>query len=304
MREPVVSAAFGALGTTAAVFVTDAAALDAARELLARDLATLDVTCSRFRDDSELVRLNRSHGTPMRVSSLLLDAVDAALRAAARSAGDVDPTVGRTLRAIRYDRDYALLGEEPAIALVAAPGWRTVALDRAAGTITLPDGVELDLGATAKAFAADRAAASIHATLGTGVLVNLGGDLAVAGPPPGGGWRVRIADDHANPDPDAETVTVSSGAIATSSVTARRWRAAGRPVHHIVDPRTGEPAQVVWRTVSVAAASCVDANTAATAAIVRGAPAPQWLESLSLPSRLVSAGGEVVRVAGWPEARS
>jgi FAD:protein FMN transferase len=304
MSEQVVSAAFGALGTTAAVFVTDAASLEPARELLARELAAVDAACSRFRDDSELVRLNRSGSGPVHVSSLLLDAVDAALHAAERSAGDVDPTVGRTLRAIGYDRDYAQLRDAPAIRLVAAPGWRTVALDRAAATITLPDGVELDLGATGKAFAADRAATSIHAALGTGVLVNLGGDLAIAGPPPTGGWRVRIAEDHANPGAGAETVAVESGAIATSSVTARRWRAGGRGVHHIVDPRSGAPAEVVWRGVSVAAGSCVDANTAATAAIVRGAQAPQWLASLSLPSRLVSADGDVVRVAGWPESRS
>ena len=135
--------------------------------------------------------------------------------------------------------------------------------------------------------------AAIAAATGSPTLVDLGGDVATAGPAPAGGWVVRVTDDHrAGPDADGQSVTVSGGGLATSSTTVRRWRRAGRPVHHIVDPATGEPAAPVWRTVSVAAASCVDANTASTAAIVRGASAPQWLESLGLPARLVDPSGE------------
>lgn len=304
MSAPV-SAAFRALGTTATVFVTDPRALERATDVLADVLDRVDVACSRFRDDSELSHLNRSSATPVVVSSLLFDAVEAAVRAAERSAGDVDPTVGRALRTLGYDRDFELVRarEGGTVTIVPAPGWRDVVVDRGASTVTIPAGVELDLGATGKAFAADRAASAVEAAVGGGVLVNLGGDVATCGPAPAGGWRVRISDDHARPDADAETVSVTAGGIATSSVTVRRWRAAGRSLHHIVDPRTGAPAAVVWRTVSVAAASCVDANTASTAAIVRGESAPRWLESLSLPSRLVAADGEVVRVAGWPEPR-
>ena len=299
----VATASFAALGTTAAVFVDEPASLSYARELLERELDEIDAACSRFRDDSELSRLNRSPGAPVVVDALLLTAVETALRVARQTDGDVDPTIGRALRCLGYDRDFELVrdGPPPKVTLVAAPGWRTIALDRGASTIAVPRGVELDLGATGKAFAADRAAATIHDATGCGVLVNLGGDLATAGPPPSGGWRVRLADDHANPEPDAETVAVTTGAIATSSVTARRW---GSGLHHIVDPRTGAPVEVVWRTVSVAAATCVDANAAATAAVVRGGPAVEWLESLALPSRLVAAGGDVVTVAGWPERQA
>jgi thiamine biosynthesis lipoprotein len=296
----VASASFAALGTTATVFVDDSGTVSIARDLLTRELEEIDAACSRFRADSGLSRLNRSTGAPVVVDALLLAAVEAALRVARQTDGYVDPTIGRALRALGYDRDFELVrdGPPPTVTLVAAPGWRAVKLDRGASTITVPSGVELDLGATGKAFAADRAAASIHDATGGGVLVNLGGDLATAGPAPAGGWRVRIADDHTSPEPDAETVAVASGAIATSSVTARRW---GSGLHHIVDPRTGAPAKVVWRTATVAAASCVDANAAATAAIVRGRSAIEWLESLALPSRLVSADGDVVPVAGWPE---
>jgi thiamine biosynthesis lipoprotein len=136
-------------------------------------------------------------------------------------------------------------------------------------------------------------------------LVNLGGDVAVAGEAPAGGWRIRISDDHRDhTGPDAETVSIRAGGLATSSTTLRRWSAGGELVHHIVDPRRGFSAAVVWRTASVAAASCVDANTASTAAIVSGHDAPAWLNRLRLPSRLVSRCGRVLRVGGWPEGAS
>src|SRR5213076_493676 len=97
-----------------------------------------------------------------------------------------------------------------------------------------------------------------RAAPGAGVLVNLGGDIATAGPPPVEGWLVRVADDHrASPDEPGQTITIESGALATSSTTVRRW---DQGVHHIIDPRSGLPADSRWRTVSVCAATCVDAN--------------------------------------------
>ena len=131
--------------------------------------------------------------------------------------------------------------------------------------------------------------------------MNLGGDVAVAGEAPPGGWAIGVGDDHAAAVSDA-TVSIAAGGLATSSTTVRRWRRGGRPVHHIVDPATGMPAREVWRTVTVSAASCVDANVASTAAVLRGEDAPDWLASLGLPARLVAADGRVVTVAGWPEA--
>jgi thiamine biosynthesis lipoprotein len=134
------------------------------------------------------------------------------------------------------------------------------------------------------------------------VLVSLGGDIATAGEPPRGGWAVRVADWHAaGHDASSQTVRVHGGALATSSTTVRRWTRGGEQLHHVLDPATGRPAPVVWRTVSVAAATCVDANTAATAAIVRGERSPAWLESLRLPARLVRPDGSAVRVGGWPD---
>ncbi|MDX6641728.1 MAG: FAD:protein transferase, partial [Solirubrobacteraceae bacterium] len=235
---------------------------------------------------------------------LLLEAVEVALRAAALTGGAVDPTVGEALVLAGYDRDFALGLQEPARPVRArrVRGWRAIAVDRARGRITVPRGVRVDLGATAKALAADRAAAAAARAGGCGALVNLGGDIAVAGEPPSGGWSVRVADDHrAAPDAPGQTLTIGSGGLATSSTTVRRW---GRASHHIIDPQTSRPADSRWRTVSVAAGSCVDANTAATAAIVRDGDAPAWLESAMLPARLVDRDDRVLAVAGWPAERA
>jgi thiamine biosynthesis lipoprotein len=181
-------------------------------------------------------------------------------------------------------------------------GWRTVVLDARARTARLPPGVTLDLGATAKALAADRAAQSAHEAAGCGVLVSLSGDIAIAGPAPPAGWRVRVTDDHRSGfDAPGQWIALRSGGLATSSTTVRRWRHQNFEAHHLLDPATGRPAAVHWRTVSVAAARCLDANIATTAAIVRGARARTWLESLRLPSRLVAADGTVTHAGGWPD---
>jgi thiamine biosynthesis lipoprotein len=181
------------------------------------------------------------------------------------------------------------------------PGWRKVQLDRERLRVRLDGGAQLDLGATAKAWAADRCAEQAAGKLDCGVLVSLGGDIAVAGQPPADGWRVRVTDDHAaQPDVAGQTVTIRSGGLATSSTTVRTWTAGGTTVHHIINPATGQPVRSCWRTVSVAAGSCVDANTASTAAIIRGAAALPWLHETGLPARLVRTDGSVETIAGWP----
>jgi thiamine biosynthesis lipoprotein ApbE len=293
-----------ALGTTVQVTVTDPEALAPAVAIVKDELAAIDLACSRFRDDSELTALNRAGGRPFRASPLLLEALAVALHAADATNGDVDPTVGRSLQALGWDCDFAVLvsrGERERFELVPAGGWDSVCLDRDRGLVTLPAGVELDLGATAKALAADRSAPSATRATGAGVLVNLGGDLFVAGPAPADGWSILVTDDHRTPAAGhGQIVAISAGGLATSSTTVRRWRAGGADHHHIVDPRTGGAAEEVWRTVSVAAATCVDANTAGTAAVVRGREAPAWLQAAGLPARLVAVDGSVAYTAGWP----
>ena len=179
------------------------------------------------------------------------------------------------------------------------PGWRSVSIDRGRRAVRLPADTSLDLGATAKALAADRAAATIHSRLGCGVLVSLGGDASAAGPAPVGGFDIGIADTCTSPAP-AEAIAISSGGLASSGIGVRHWRLGAHQVHHIVDPATGLSAAPCWRTVSAAAATCVQANAASTAAIVLGERAVDWLEGHGLPARLVRLDGTVVYTEGWP----
>ena len=299
---------FSVFGTTATLLVSEPGTVEAARAIADAELAAVDRACSRFRPDSELSRLNAADGAVTSVSELFAELVEAALRAARLTDGDVDPTCGQALAKIGYDRDFALLqAAEPGATGGQArpagrvPGWRCVRLDRRRLRAQLSNGAQLDLGATAKAWAAGRCAEIIAAQAGSGLLVSLGGDIAVAGPPPADGWRVRVTDDHAaGPEAPGQTVTIRSGGLATSSTTVRAWAVGGRRMHHIINPATGEPAQSCWRTVSVAAASCVDANTASTAAIIRREAALPWLRDAGLPARLVRQDGTVETTGGWP----
>jgi thiamine biosynthesis lipoprotein len=301
------SSTFPALGTTAVLVVAEPSALEPAQRVLEAELTAVDAACSRFRPDSELVLLNRSAGTRVPVGDRLLNAIRVSLDVAELTDGLVDPTVGRTLRLAGYDRTFAELrlrdGRLVRASFPPVAGWRSVELDAVRRSVRLPAGVELDLGATAKALAADRAAAAAAAETGSGVLVDLGGDIAVAGAPPEGGWPVRIADDHAAPlDGPGPVVSIGSGGLASSGTRVRRWATAGGELHHIVDPRTARPAVTPWKTVSVAAASCVRANAASTAAIVLGEDAPAWLRGQRLPARLAAEDGTVATLNGWPEA--
>ncbi len=293
-----------ALGTSARVAVWPPENLSVACAAVDDVLAALDQQASRFREDSELSWLNAAGGGIFMLSDGLAEAVGVALAAARWTGGRADPTVGDALISLGYDRDFAAIdlrrGEPPGTP-APAPGWHLVQLD--GRLLRLPSGVRLDLGATAKGLGSDRAVRAVMSATAHegGVLVSLGGDIAVAGTPPRDGWPVTAAEepDHAGP-PGPQLVRLTGGAVATSSVTCRRWRRGGTMLHHIVDPRTGLPADGPWRTVSVAAATCADANAATTAAIVAGRPAVSWLTREGLPARLVGHDGEVRCLGGWP----
>ena len=295
-----------ALGTSAQIVVTDPAALPEARSVMDEVLAEIDVAASRFRADSELSRLNAASGEWMRVSPVFRHALRVALDAAAATDGLVDPTVGASLVSLGYDRTFRLVQRDAPdreVVVVAATGWRHVDLDEQLSRARVPAGTLLDLGATAKALAADLAAHRAGRTTGCGVLVNLGGDISVDGAAPAGGWPVSICD-VADPDlPDdgrGQTVAISTGGLATSSTAARRWSRGGSVVHHLIDPLSGRPAAAPWRTVSVVADTCTLANTASTAAVIVGRGAAGWLSSRGFHARLVGVDGQVVTVGEWP----
>ncbi len=151
---------FRALGTGCAVTTADPSALASAERAVSVELAAVDAACSRFRSDSDLERVNANAGQDVRVSGCLLDALDVASRAAVLSGGDLDPTIGSALVALGYDRDFAAIGEGAAgrVHVQRVRGWQSITVDRARGTVSVPAGIRIDLGATAKAWAADRAA--------------------------------------------------------------------------------------------------------------------------------------------------
>jgi thiamine biosynthesis lipoprotein len=318
-RERFGEARWETWSTSVVLRLSDPRGLAAARIAVERELDAIDRACSRFRPDSEIACANASAGRAVRVSPLLAEALALALRAARLTDGDVDPTVGSALTLAGYDRDWPLLerpaagspSEDSSVHEHAAPtpmviaravcGWHSVMFDSAARTVRIPAGFTIDLGATAKAWAADRAAQAAAQTAGCGALVAVGGDISTNSDAPAGGWAVHVTDDHrSDHHAPGQTITIHSGGLATSSTAVRRWRHQGRTMHHIIDPSTGAPARNTWRTVSVAAASCADANIASTSALIRAGAAPAWLARMGVPARLVSQSGRVYTIGAWP----
>jgi thiamine biosynthesis lipoprotein len=288
--------------TTVRLVVTDPSHLRAARELVRDYLAEVDVAASRFRSDSEVSQIARSNAEVHAVSPVLRDLLEAALTAAAETDGGVDPTLGTVLTHLGYGVDGSgstrVRGEPEGFRITAhrAAAWRDVSLD--GRELRLPPGTLLDLGATAKAHAADRCAVRVATVLGCGVLVSLGGDLRVAGREPVDGWNVLVQDGDG--EPASQVRLTGAHAVATSSTLHRTWRHNGHLMHHLIDPATGAPAPAVWRTVSVAAATCLRANTLSTHAMVLGERAVPRLVDEGAAARLVRADGEIVHLGGWP----
>jgi len=286
--------------TTARVVVTDEQTLPAARAAVIAHLAEVDAAASRFRADSEVARIARSTAATHLISPLLADLVRVALDAADASGGDVDPTLGAVLTDLGYGTDLGSgtdLGYGARLSVRRRTRWTDV--DLSGRRLTMPVGTLLDLGATAKARAADTCATLLADRFGGGALVSLGGDLRVAGAGPGDGWTVLVQDGPAEP---ASTVRLTGAqAVATSSTLHRTWRRGGELLHHVLDPVSFRPADPVWRSVTVATGTCVAANTLTTAALVRGRRAPELVRRAGVAARMVAADGSVQRFGGWPE---
>ena len=233
---------FRALGTTATVVVPDPSHADRAEHILRAEIEAIDLACSRFRPDSELAHLHANAGRTVKVSSLLFEALDVAYSVAERTHGAVDPTVGNAMEALGYDRDFEQIESRPLpmADLGPVPGFRHLHLDRRLRAARIPKGVRLDLGSSAKALLADRAAAHVADELGSGALVSIGGDVAVAGEPPPEGWAIGIAVDSSTGADDVDqVVAIHRGGLASSSTAVRTWQMGSEHVHHIVDPATG-----------------------------------------------------------------
>ncbi len=281
--------------------VSDARVLPAAERLTRVLLADVDRACSRFRADSDLSRLNAAPGRWVDVDPLLVAATRVAVEAARVSDGLVDPCVGHALVSWGYDADLAELVRRPAVVvpdpLAGRADWRDIRWEE--GAVRLPPDCLLDLGATAKAWAADLVAETVAAELEGGVSISLGGDLRVVSSAHAR-WPVRVTEtEH---DPAGVTVAIGSGGMATSTILARRWRTEDGWAHHLIDPRTGAPVAGEVRTATALGESAVGANVASTAALVLGAEAEAWLAERGVHARLVLADGSVREVGAWPRA--
>lgn len=283
--------------------VTDERKLARAEALTRRVLDDVDLACSRFRDDSDLSRLNAAPGEWVAVDPLLVEAVRVAVDAARLTDGLVDPCVGRALVSWGYDADLEQLVRRPAIAVpdlaASRSDWREVRWDD--GAVRIPSDCLLDLGATAKAWAADLVAETVAAELGCGVLVSLGGDVRVLAPDVEA-WPVRVSEtEHSEV---GQTVALQQGGMATSTILARRWRTDDGWAHHLIDPRTGAPVAGSLRTATALGETALGANVASTAALVLGTEAQGWLADRGVHARLVLADGSVRLVGDWPAGSS
>jgi thiamine biosynthesis lipoprotein len=297
---------FRAIGTTATVLVTDPRQADRAESILRDEIMAIDLACSRFRADSELEHLHAHSGRSVVVSPLLFEALTVAVAVAEKTHGAVDPTVGNAMSMIGYDCDFDQIGTGPIVPpfdiLGPVVGYGHLHLNTRTRAVRFPKGVRLDLGSSAKAFIADRAAVRIGNQLDTGALVSIGGDMAVAGVAPLEGWAIGIAvDSSTSADCVDQVVSIRQGGLASSGTAVRSWMVGTEKVHHIIDPATGYPSSSYWTLVSAVGATCVDANALSTAAVVWGEGAIDRLRAFDQALRLVRHDGAVFTLGGWPE---
>lgn len=252
-----------------------------------------DARLSRFRADSELVALNADPREVVPAGPLLRDAVGAALWAAERSGGLVDPTILPELERAGYARHWdrtrrldlttALVEAgtplRPAQPRPDAP-WRAITVDHAAGTITRPVGMRLDTGGSGKGHAADLAADLLDGY--ETWAVDCGGDLRLGGT---AGLVREVQIENPFTGDMGETVHAREGAVATSGLRSRIWRAAdGGVEHHLLDPSTGRPAFTGLVAVTALAGTALAAETLAKMALLGGPDAA---------AELLPAGGGI-----------
>jgi len=271
---------FRAMGTSVELFVEvdDArAALNSAEVEFER----LEQVMSRFRPDSELSRLNDAGS--LEVSVDLAQVIELALAARERTNGLFDPTVHAAMVGAGYDRTFESFPTEregrptPAACLGG--------VEVAARRVSIEPGFRLDLGGIGKGFAAERVAELLAAT--GPALVSAGGDVAIRGVPAEGVWAIGVNDEV--------TLGLEYGGMATSGVEGRRWRVGGVEQHHVIDPRTGKPAQTDLVRVTAIAGNAVEAEVLAKSVLLEGLDAAIGADTTAV---LVTADGRTIRTGG------
>lgn len=277
---------FRAMGSDACVIVEPGAGADTLLDRLEAEIHTVEAVCSRFRADSDLCRLNAAGSAE--VPDVLADMVRAALDAAGATGGLYDPTCLGALERIGYDDTFAAVRDRVHVVPVRPVVRSDHRLVTVRGNeVTLPRGCRLDLGGIGKGWTADRCIA-LAASLapGRGVLVDIGGDIAVAAPGPyDGTWPLGVT--HGPDDDDLlGTVLLASGALTTSTVTRRRWTSDRGDQHHVVDPRTGDAARTDLTSVTVTVRTAALSEVWSKALLIAGI--------LAAPDLAADAGVEFV----------
>lgn len=286
---------FRAMGTEIAVRVEHETPWDLVGEVRAL-FDHWEAVLSRFIPDSELSRVNAAAGATVRVSPLFHRVLTQALHAARSTGGVFDPTLGRQLVAAGYSQSFDVPSTAQFRLSAPRPGgaWRDIEIDDAAKTISIPRSVALDFGGIAKGMAVDAAIAIASAAGATNALVNAGGDMRAI-TAVGDGWPVGLTDVP------GQFLTLSGGAVATSSTARRRWRIGSEDQHHLIDPRHGGPSRSGIWSVSVAATSCAQAEVAAKTALILGPrEGPRFLDRVGLAAILSQADGTTIRTGHWP----
>lgn len=253
---------------------------------------------SRFLPESELYRLNRAAGKWYSVSNELLDLLMQSVRYYDETAGLFDPSILPDLKRVGYDKSMDELRTNGVSSVPASfrpwrPAFSEISIDLPEKRVRLPEGMEIDLGGIAKGWIVQKAAVLLS-SYAAACAVSAGGDIFFVGNPPGDSkWRVEIEDPR-DPDQTLSVLRVGPGAVVTSSVTKRTWQQAGRQRHHLIDPRTGEPAGSNWLSVTVIAPSIEIAEVYAKALLIGGA---------EKADQLISQRPEIAFVAADVEGR-
>jgi len=287
------------MGTTISMLLPESQA-ETGAQIVRALFSEWEQALSRFIPESELSQLNQQAGTPVAVSDLLYDVLATALTAARATEGVFDPAMLDQLVQSGYDRtfdDLPAVRFDPIIPGEPGGRWRGIKVDPIRRHVTLPAGIKLDFGGIAKGMAVDAALERLRQSGAGKAMVNAGGDLAVLGLPPAADqWPVAVSGRDR-----FWSIPLISGAVATSGIAHRHWWQGNTLRHHILDPRTGLPAQSDLWSVTVVADRCEQAEVAAKVAFILGSiSGANFLREHRIAGLLVRADGTWETVEPWP----
>lgn len=293
------------MGTECSVLVTAHDETQAARLLdeAFGTIAGLEQLWSRFRPDSELSAINRSAGEWLAVDPDTFALLDLSISAWRFTEGLVDPSLLDALLAAGYDRTFDELASAPASRRSPSSdparriGPDAIELDRSTGRVRVPAPLQLDLGGFGKGRTADLLISELRRGGAIGACVDMGGDIRTFGRRASDGPWVVGVDDPFHPGTDLAVLLLDDGAVATSSIARRRWSDGETAAHHLIDPRTGEPAATDLVSVTVVAADAFWAEVFAKSALIAGElEGGASIRNADLSGLMVTADGHVLTV--------